>query len=131
MKGGINIMKFQYADDVKELAKIVNEKFDLKLNLERIAFIRSQGSRSKAIARTLMLPSQWRFILSPSILYIVEVISEKYDNLTCEEKVYVILHELTHIPNSMKGGLRNHNHPHFRKIKKPPYKELKEICKHI
>ncbi|BFH74167.1 putative metallopeptidase [Sulfurisphaera javensis] len=124
-------MKFEYAEDVRKLAEIINEKFNLGLDLTKVIFIRSQGSKTRAIARTLMLPSQWRFVLSPNILYIIEVISEKYDKLSCEEKAYVTLHELTHIPRTMKGGLRNHSHSQFKKLKKPPYKELKEICKHI
>ena len=124
-------MKFEKAEDVRLLAEKINERFQLKLNLSKVEFIRSHGSKSKAIARTLMLPSQWRFVLSPSIIYIVEVLSEKFDKLSCEEKAYVILHELTHIPASMKGGLRNHSHPNFRKLRKIQRKELTEVCKQI
>lgn len=124
-------MEFNKAEDVKILAEKINKKFKLSLNLDKVAFIRSKGSKSKAIARTLMLPPQWRFILTPSVIYIVEVLSEKYDNLGCEEKAYVILHELTHIPTKMKGGLRNHNHPDFKKLKKKDYNDFSEICKQI
>lgn len=124
-------MDFEYANDVRRIAELINLKFDLNLDLNKVVFIRSHGSRSRAIARTLMLPSQWRFVLSPNVLYIVEVISEKFDTLSCEEKAYVTLHELTHIPKSMKGGLRNHSHSDFKKLKKPPYKQLRDICKHL
>jgi len=124
-------MEFEKAEDVRLMAEKINERFQLKLDLSKVVFIRSHGSKSRAIARTLMLPSQWRFVLSPSTIYIVEVLSEKFDKLSCEEKVYVILHELTHIPTAMKGGLRNHDHPNFKKLRKTPKKELSEVCKQI
>lgn len=122
-------MQFEYADDVKEMARIINEKFELNLDLNKIAFIRSKGSKSRAIARTIMLPSQWRFVLKPTVIYVVEVISEKFDKLDCEDKLKVVLHELNHIPPKMSGGLRTHSHSVFkRKVKESVFEEL---CKQI
>ncbi|QKR00061.1 metallopeptidase [Metallosphaera tengchongensis] len=123
-------MKFELAPDVKKTAETVNLKLDLGLDLERVEFIRSFGSRSRAYARTLALPSQWRYILDSRKIYIVEVISEKFDRLTCEDRVYIVVHELMHIPNGMRGGLRNHSYAGFRRIRHLTRKVLseQELC---
>ncbi|BCU69344.1 putative metallopeptidase [Stygiolobus caldivivus] len=121
-------IKYEFANDVKELANRVNQIGELGLDMTRIQFIRSYNSRSNAIARVIMMPSQWRFILHPQILYVVEVISEKYDILSCEKRVEVIFHELTHIPMGMTGGLRGHNAKEFRHAKRKSLEISKKIC---
>jgi predicted metallopeptidase len=47
-------------------------------------------------------------------MYIIEVISEMFDNLNQEEKERVIIHELMHIPSGFSGGFV----PHKGKINK-------------
>lgn len=122
------LMILEEAADVGEMAAGINELLRLGLNLERVAFIRSRGSRSLAVARTFGTPIQWRFVLKPQILYIIEVISERFDSLSCEDKAYVVLHELLHIPPRMSGGLRNHGHPAFRQLSRNRGK-LGELCR--
>jgi len=108
------VLRFEAAPDVAAVAVKLNERFGLGLDLGRVAFIRSRGSRSRAVARTLGTPSQWRFVLNPGVLYVVEVIAERFDSLDCAGRAWVVLHELLHIPPSMSGGLRNHSSPAFR-----------------
>ena len=120
-------LKLEFAEDVRELAERVNAVMNLGLDLSRVAFIRTRNSKSRAYARTFALPSQWRFVLNPQVIYIVEVVSEKYDPLTCVDKAFVVLHELLHIPRSMSGGLRNHSYRGFREIRKFREK-LKALC---
>jgi len=120
-------LELEFADDVRKLAERINEALGLGLDLGKVAFIRSRGSKSKAIARALALPSQWRFVLKPQVIYVVEVLSEKFDSMSCLDKMEVVLHELLHIPKSMSGGLRGHNYSEFRRIKK--YRRaLQELC---
>ena len=120
-------LKLEFAEDVRELAEKLNAVMDLGLDLSKVAFIRTRNSRSRAYARTFALPSQWRFVLNPKVIYVVEVISEKFDKLDCEDKLTVVLHELLHIPKSMSGGLRNHSYRGFREIRK--YREkLRALC---
>lgn len=74
----------------------------------RVFIIRSRGSRSRALARIYSLPSAWRFALGIRPVYLIEVISERFDRLGPREKVAVIIHELLHIPAGFTGGLRPH-----------------------
>ncbi len=123
----MQVLKLEKADDVKELAIKINKETGMEINLDKVAFLRSKNSKTTAIARTLTLPPQWRYILGDDVLYIIEVISEKYDKLECSDKIFVITHELMHIPKTMKG-LRNHNYKGFKQIRKISKELAKELC---
>jgi len=105
------LIKYEIAEDVEKLARDIvyrlSEYFG-HVNIDRVKFIRSIGSRSSAIARIHGLPRIWRYVLNIEPMYIIEVISEKYDQLSTEEKVKIIIHELLHIPIKFSGGLRPH-----------------------
>jgi predicted metallopeptidase len=75
----------------------------------RVVCYRSKGSRSKrGIARCYSLLKIWQQALGLPSYYIIEVISERYDRMSQEDKVKVMIHELLHIPKTFGGGLRPH-----------------------
>ncbi|MCY0874004.1 MAG: putative metallopeptidase [Acidianus infernus] len=121
------MLELEKAEDVKELALRINEETNMGIDLNKIVFLRSKNSKTTAIARTLTLPPQWRYVLGDNVLYIIEVVSEKYDKLECSDKVFVITHELMHIPRTMKG-LRNHNYKGFKQIRKISKELAKVLC---
>ncbi len=45
-------------------------------------------------------------ICEPS--YVIELVSEKFSKLSCDDMLETIVHELFHIPRSFSGGLRPH-----------------------
>jgi predicted metallopeptidase len=111
-------MKIQYfeAHDVKEMVeRIISELGFNHIELNRIFCYRSQGSKSRrTVARIHSLEKLWQRALDISPGYLIEVISERYDRLTKEEKEKVLIHELLHIPQGFAGGFR----PHRRHITK-------------
>ncbi len=105
------MIKYEVAEDVEKLARDIvyrlSEYFG-HIDINRVKFIRSVGSRSSAVARIHGLPRIWRYVLNIEPMYIIEVIGEKYDHLSTQEKVKIIIHELLHIPAKFSGGLRPH-----------------------
>jgi Predicted metallopeptidase len=123
----MQVLELKKAEDVKKLALRINKEANMGIDLNKVVFLRSRNSKTTAIARTLTLPPQWRYVLGEDILYIVEVVSEKFDNLECNDKIFVITHELMHIPRTMKG-LRNHNYKGFKQIRRISKELAKELC---
>lgn len=107
----IILIEYFYADDVEALARdivYVLKDYLGYIDLKRVYFVRSYRTKTSAVARIHALPSIWRFIFRVEPMYVIEVISEKYDELSREEKIAVLIHELLHIPKRFTGGLRSH-----------------------
>lgn len=117
-------MKYQKAYDVQQIMRKIVKTLDMNnLDIDRIICMRSYGSKSRAIARIWSFPKILQKALDCSSYYVIEVISEKFDNLEQEEKEKTIIHELMHIPKSFSGGLLPHKH-HSQKINKEVVDEL-------
>jgi len=98
------------AQDVQEIVKEIVDTLSLNyIDSERVICFRSKGSRSRmGIARCYALSKIWQKALNMPPSYIIEVISERYDGLSEENKIKVLIHELLHIPKAFGGGLRPH-----------------------
>lgn len=111
------MIRYTRAEDVEKLARKIVEALNLKwINLNRVYFIRSFGSKSKAIARCYGLSRIWQFAMKTRPKYIIEVISEKFDKLSEKEKIKILIHELLHIPKKFSGGLRDHRYVTERRV---------------
>ena len=98
------------APDVKKLADDITDRLDLYHVVPQFVFcVRSKGSASKwTLARIHGFGRVWQETLSHPPAYVIEVISERYDRLSEEEKEKTIIHELLHIPKGFTGGFRPH-----------------------
>jgi len=105
-------MKIRYteAQDIKQLVERIVAELDFNhINLSGIHCFRSFGSRSKrTVARVHALGKLWQKALHTHPSYVIEVISERYDNLSQTEREKILIHELLHIPKSFAGGFRPH-----------------------
>jgi len=98
------------ARDVKKMADEISEKLGFFHVVPQFVFcIRSKGSASRrTIARIYGLGKVWQETLNLPPAYVIEVISERFDKFTQEEKEKTIIHELLHIPATFAGGFRPH-----------------------
>lgn len=118
--------KFEWtkASDVQKRARLLVRELQLdSLKFGRLFFFRSDGSKSRAYARTWGLPRLWQEALGVRPAYIIEVISKYFDKLSDRDKDKVIIHELTHIPKNFSGALV----PHTRRRKGSFHHKLDEL----
>ncbi len=103
-------IKYFAASDVKLLTdQLVQGLGFVHIPRERLICIRSVGSKSRGvIARVHSFPRVWQKGLGMKSHYTIEVISERFDDLSTTDKEKVIIHELLHIPRSFGGGFRHH-----------------------
>ena len=103
-------IKYSEAPDVKDLVeRIVAQLSFHHINLNGMYCYRSVNSKSKrTVARIHNLSKLWQRALDKPANYLIEVISERYDKMSQEEKEKVIIHELLHIPKGFSGGFRPH-----------------------
>lgn len=103
-------IRYSEAADVKKLADEIAEKLEFFHVVPQFVFcIRSKGSASRrTIARIHGLGKVWQQTLNIPSAYVIEVISERFDRLTQEDREKTIIHELLHIPATFAGGFRPH-----------------------
>jgi len=98
------------APDVKILLDEIIDRLDLfYVAPQSVHCYRSKGSKSKRIiARIHGFGKIWQKALGLPPAYVIEVLSERYDRLSQEDKEKTLIHELLHIPKGFKGGFRPH-----------------------
>ena len=103
-------IKYYEAPDVKDLVQHIVTQLEFHhIDLNGIYCYRSRDSRSKrTVARIHNLSKLWQQALNIPANYLIEVISERFDRLSQEEKEKVLIHELLHIPKGFGGGFRPH-----------------------
>ena len=107
-------MKTEPAPDVRQrIGEIVKGLGMKHVDPERLVCMRSRGSSSRAIARIWSLPRIWQKALNVEAHYLIEVVSEKFDKLSKDDKDRTLIHELAHIPKTFSGAVLSHNAVHF------------------
>ena len=102
-------MKVEEAPDIRErIERIVNILDMDHIKPERIVCMRSFNSTSDANARIWSLPKIWQKALSVKSHYVIEVLSEKFDDMSEDDKDRTMIHELLHIPKTFSGALVSH-----------------------
>jgi predicted metallopeptidase len=123
-------IKYEYAPDILEVVKDLRDTLGLfHIQLSNIAVIRSRGSAARGtVARCHALNKIMQMSLGRTGFYVLEFISEKFDKMSEEERVKVIIHEMLHIPKSFGGGFVHHDFVNHKNINKffAQYKSLKK-----
>jgi predicted metallopeptidase len=103
-------IRYIEAHDVKQLVELIVSKLGFThIDVNAVYCFRSTGSKSRrTVARIHSLGKLWQKALNKPSSYLIEVISDRYDRLSREEKEKVIIHELLHIPKGFAGGFKPH-----------------------
>lgn len=102
-------MEFNLAPDIqKKIGQILKQIDFPHVKPNQIVCFRSHGSSSRARARIWSLPSIWQKALKVKPHYCIEVLSEKFDNLSTQNQIKILIHELMHIPKTFSGALLPH-----------------------
>jgi len=119
-------MRYEFAPDLQKIAEDICNILFPHVNVDRIKCFRSYGTSSRrVIARCHALGKLMQKALGVSAFYPLEFISERFDKLSEDEKVKVVIHELMHIPKSFGGGFRHHDFVCEKNVNKC-YKVYKE-----
>ncbi len=101
-------LKFEPAPDAFFIAKDVVSTLGWNhIDLTRVRFVRSKGSKTNAVARIWGLSRIFQEAFDMESLYVIEL-TEKYYKLSDDEKEKTIIHELMHIPKNFSGALLPH-----------------------
>lgn len=111
-------MKWQKDTSVqKELRKLVRNLSLAHIESNQVHAFRTYGSKARAYARIWAFPKIFQEVLNVQPAYVIEVLSEKFDKLSDDNKTKVLIHELLHIPKNFSGSLLPHK-SHGRRIGK-------------
>lgn len=99
----------EWTENARQVAKLL--RFDHILP-ERIACVLSNGTKTRmVIARIHTLGKVMQLGMQQRPFYVIELISERFEKQSQEDKAKTIIHELLHIPHGFGGGFRHHK-PH-------------------
>lgn len=103
-------MKYEEAPDLQEKAEEISKILFPHVKLERVKCFRSYGSSSRGtVARCHALGKLMQKAIGIQAYYALEFIHERFDKLSEEDQIKVIIHELMHIPKTFGGGFRQHD----------------------
>lgn len=92
----------------RELRNLVKRLSFTHIRPNQIHAFRTYGSKARAYARIWAFPKIFQEVLNVHPAYVIEVLSEKFDKLSEDNKTKVLIHELLHIPKNFSGSLLPH-----------------------
>jgi len=103
-------IKYQIAEDLQQVMTEIALMLFPHVRTADVVCLRSHGSTSRGtIARCHALGKAMQLALGRKGFYLIEVISERFDNMSGEEQIKTLIHELMHIPKTFGGGFKFHN----------------------
>ena len=113
-------IKYELAEDIMTRLFDITRVLGMEhVRLSGVYAIRSRGSgSSRTIARCHALSKIWQLALGIDAVYLIEVISEKFDRMSRDDQDKVLIHELMHIPLSFGGGFKHHDFVTGRNVEK-------------
>jgi predicted metallopeptidase len=126
-------MKYEYAEDLQKVAEEISIMMFPHVDLSNIKCYRSVGTSSRGtIARCHALNKIMQKAIGIKAVYVLEFLVERFEKLSEEDKLKVIIHELMHIPKTFGGGFVHHDVVTERNVNHcyAEYKKRKDGEKH-
>ena len=115
-------MKYEFAPDIQKIAEEISVLLFPHVKIDRVRCFRSYGTSSRGtIARCHGIGKLMQKAMNVPAFYALEFLSERFDKLSEEEQIKVIIHELMHIPAIFGGGFRHHGYICDKNIEKNYY----------
>lgn len=103
-------MKYEYAEDLQQQAEEISKMLFPHVDLNNMKCYRSYGTSSRGtIARCHALNKIMQKAIGIKAVYVLEFLTERFEKLSEEDKLKVIIHELMHIPKTFGGGFVHHD----------------------
>jgi predicted metallopeptidase len=120
-------MKYEYAEDLQKTAEEISKMLFPHVDLNNMKCYRSYGTSSRGtIARCHALNKIMQKAIGIKAVYVLEFLVERFEKLSEEDKLKVIIHELMHIPKTFGGGFVHHDVVTERNVNRC-YQEYKKI----
>ncbi len=120
---------YEFALDLQQKAEGICQALFPHVKPGFFKCFRSSGSASRrTVARCHGLAKIMQKTIGCPAHYAIEFISEKFDRLSEEEQIKVIIHELMHIPQNFGGGFRHHDHANNKNVEKMYRNYKKQQC---
>ena len=89
-------MKYEADYEITNITKDIITKLNLNhIKKDNIFCVRSHGSKSRrTVARIHGLSRIMQKVMNIKAVYVIEIISENFDNLCHEDKIKTLIHEL-------------------------------------
>jgi predicted metallopeptidase len=103
-------VKYVFSEEWTLKARELVQKLGLvHVHSERISCLKSTGTKTRrTIARIHGLGKAMQLGMKTEPFYVIELLSEKFDGLSEDDKAKTLIHELLHIPAGFGGGFRHH-----------------------
>lgn len=113
-------IKYELASDVMARLYEIAKKIGMgHVKFSGVYAVRSKGSGSiGTIARCHALSKIWQKCLDIKAVYIIEILSERFDKMSKKEQDKTLIHELMHIPKSFGGGFKHHDFVNKKNVDK-------------
>ncbi|OGK14589.1 hypothetical protein A3H80_04320 [Candidatus Roizmanbacteria bacterium RIFCSPLOWO2_02_FULL_37_19] len=105
---------FPAQDVLKHVYNLIHELDLTHISKKDIFCMRSKGSNARAYARIWGLSRIFQVAAGMRPTYVIEVLSERFDKLSHEQQIKVLIHELMHIPKTFSGALLSHRGKYHR-----------------
>jgi predicted metallopeptidase len=104
------MIQYDLAEDIDLRVKEIIRKLKMAhIDETRVICLRSKGSGSRrVIARCHGLSRIMQVAFNKRPYYVIEILSERFDHLSKEDQIMVLIHEILHIPHCFGGGFRAH-----------------------